>query len=476
VIRLKTGAKRDGALTVLEGEVLADVGAFSVYWEPVVGIMWLLLANYNFQAWRVAGREVLTNRAGVGAYRAPGAATAAFAIESQLDEIASRLGVNPFALRLQNVTLEGDLLPNLQPQPPVGAKEVLAALAEHPAVVTPPPPRQGDDGLLRGRGMALGSWGAGRGPSSALAILEADGKVRIVLATVDLTGSFTGLAQIAAEAVGVSVEQIVMSKASPDHISYAPISGGSQTIYAMGPAVRAAALDLRAKILRCAADALEVSEAELAVSDEGVHVAAAPEQACSFRRLYALGTTGIAKLGPLSGQGSAPLRQPTRAFAASVAEVTVDPQTGRVTLTRLTTALDVGKAINPLEVEGQMQGAAAQSVGMALWEEISYDEQGQVRNPSLLDYRMPTAADVPLIETVVVEAPGADGPHGAKGVGEPPVVPPAAAVANAVAAAIGTRIYDLPITPERVWRALARVPTACGSSLCADGKRTPEAS
>jgi CO/xanthine dehydrogenase Mo-binding subunit len=195
-------------------------------------------------------------------------------------------------------------------------------------------------------------------------------------------------------------------------------------------------------------------EAELGVNDEGVFVVARPEQSCSFQKLYELGTSWSAKWGPLVGQGSAPMRKPTRSFAASVAQVAVDPGTGRVTLTRLVTAQDVGKAINPLAVEGQIQGAAAQSASMALWEEVQYDDEGQVRNPSLLDYRTPTALDVPLIETILLETPGGDGPYGAKGVGEPPMVPPVAAVANAVAAAIGTRIYDLPITPERVWRAL----------------------
>jgi len=213
-------------------------------------------------------------------------------------------------------------------------------------------------------------------------------------------------------------------------------------------------LDLRAKILQRAAAELEADESELAITDQGVCVAADPEQLCSFQRLYELGTSWSAKYGPLVGQGSAPLRWPTRAYAASVAEVAVDPDTGRVTLTRLTTAQDVGKAINPLAVEGQIQGAAAQSAAMALWEELLYDEQGQVRNPSLSDYRMPTAADVPQIETIIVEVPGSDGPHDAKGVGEPPIVPPVAAVANAVAAALGTRLYELPMTPERVWRAL----------------------
>jgi CO/xanthine dehydrogenase Mo-binding subunit len=272
---------------------------------------------------------------------------------------------------------------------------------------------------------------------------------------VDLTGSFTSMAQIAAEALGVSPELVVMRKANPDHTPFAPISGGSQTIYAMGAAVKEAALDLRARVLQRAATELEVPESELEMNDEGVFVVARPEQSCSFQKLYESGTTGSATGGPLVGQGSVPPRQPTRSFAASVAQVAVDPETGQVRLTRLVTAQDVGKAINPLAVEGQLQGAAAQAAGMALWEELLHDDQGQVLNPSLLDYRMPTAEDVPLIETVLVETPGGDGPFGAKGVGEPPMIPPAAAVANAVAAAIGTRVYDLPITPERVWRALS---------------------
>lgn len=223
----------------------------------------------------------------------------------------------------------------------------------------------------------------------------------------------------------------------------------------MGAAVEEAALNLRANILKRAAEELEVAEAELEMNDEGVFAIDNPEQSCSLQRLYQLGTDiFMAKYPPLVGQGAMLPQQQAPTFAASVAEVAVDPETGQVTLTRLTTAQDVGKAINPLSVEGQIQGAGAQSVGMALWEEVMYDEDGQVLNPSFSDYRMPTAADMPTIETILVEAPGGDGPYGAKGVGEPPVIPPVAAVANAVTAAIGTRIYDLPITPERVWRVL----------------------
>ena len=455
VVRLKAGAKKDGRLMALEGEALVDIGAFTTYWDAADSIPWMMLSNYKFLAWHVKGLAVLTNRASIGSYRAPLAVNAAFAIESQLDAVASRLDLDPLALRLQNVAMEGDLLPSLRPQTRVGAKEVLTALAEHPAWTDPLPPRRGDDGLLHGRGMGLGSWGSGTWPAAATAKLEADGKIWIVLGTADLSGSYTSLAQIAAEALGVSARRIVMSKASTDHTLYAPVSGGSGTIYSMGAAVKEAVLDLRAKILKRAAQELNVTEAELEVNDQGVFVIAKPEESCTFQKLYELGTDIFqAKYPPLIGQGTTLPQKRAPCFAASVAEVAVDPETGQAYLTRLTTAQDVGKAINPLLVEGQIQGAATQSVGMALWEQVMYDEHGQVRNPSLLDCHMPTAADVPMIETVLVEAPGGDGPYGAKGAGEPPIIPPVTAVANAVAAAIGTRLCDLPLTPERVWRAL----------------------
>jgi CO/xanthine dehydrogenase Mo-binding subunit len=181
----------------------------------------------------------------------------------------------------------------------------------------------------------------------------------------------------------------------------------------------------------------------------------APERRHSFAALYQLGTEWFAEYGPLLAAASAPQRQRAPGFAATVAEVAIDPETGKVQLTRLLTVQDVGKAINPLLIEGQIEGGATQSAGMALWEEIAYDEHAVPYNPSLLDYRMPTAGDVPNHETVIVEAPGGDGPYGAKLVGEPPIVPGLSAIANAVANATGSRVCDLPITPERVWRALS---------------------
>jgi len=456
VVHIKTGARKDGQLTILEGEILNDIGAFSTYFDVVDSVPGMMLDKYKFQAWRLESFEVWTNRASLGSYRAPLAVNAAFPLESQLDELALKLGMDPIALRLRNLILEVDSLPppNKVPQVRVGSKEVLTALAEHPAWKDPLL-RKGEDGMLHGRGVGLGSWGSSRWPASAVAKLEADGKVQFVLGTIDLTGSYTSLAQIAAEALGISVDRILMSRASTEHATFAPVSGGSGTIYSMGSAVKEAALDLKAKILQRAAQELGTPESELGVNDEGVFVLARPANSCSFQKLYQLGThLFMSKFSPLVGLGSFRPQKRSPTFAASLAEVTVDPETGWVTLTRLITAQDVGKAINPLSVEGQIQGGAVQSAGMALWEEIQYDPAGQVLNPNWMDYRMPTTADVPMIETILVEVPCGDGPYGAKGVGEPPIIPPLAAIANAVAAAIGSRICELPISPERVWRAL----------------------
>ncbi|HEY5574839.1 MAG TPA: molybdopterin cofactor-binding domain-containing protein, partial [Anaerolineales bacterium] len=398
--------------------------------------------------------EVLTNKASVAAYRAPGGPNASFAIESQIDELACQLGMDPLELRLKNLVQEGDPLATMEPQVRIGSRQVLEALVSHGHWPDQPPERVDKAGLLHGRGLALGGWEGGNGPASAHAHLEADGRFRIVLGTVDLTGSFTSMAQIAAEALSISVERVVMSKASPDYAPFAPMSAGSQTIYAMGAAVKMAAEDLRSKILKQAAQILSVAEEELLIEDDGLYAKSDRKKQLSFAQLFQFGTEWFAVSGPLTGHGSAPQRKKAPSFAASVAEVAVDPETGLVKVTKLATAQDVGKAINPLSVEGQIQGGSTQSMGFALWEEVIYSGEGQVLNPGLLDYRIATSVDAPMVETLIVEVPAGDGPFGAKIAGEPSIIPPVAAIANAIAAATGVRVCDLPITPERIWRAL----------------------
>ena len=366
--------------------------------------------------------------------------------------MARALDIDPLQIRMQNVIREGDMLANHHPQDRMGAKEVLGAVADHTAWNDPLP--RAEPGLIRGRGMSLGSWTGGNGPAGAVVYLEEEGLFRFVIGTVDLTGSYTALAQIAAEALGVSVDKIIMTKASPDQAPYAPMTAGSQTIYAMGAAVLEAACDIRARLLGHVARDFEVREAALDLDNDGVYLVSQQDKRHSLAALYNLGTGWNAEYGPVVGVGSAAKRQRAPGFAACVAEVSIEPRTGKITLTRLTMFQDVGKAVNPLLVEGQMQGAAAQSAAIALWEALVFDSAGQVLNRSLLDYRMPTAVDMRAIETVIVEAHGRDGPFGAKLVGEPPMTVPVAAVANAVADAIDGRVFDLPITPERVWQSL----------------------
>jgi CO/xanthine dehydrogenase Mo-binding subunit len=452
IIRVKTGAKEDGTFTAIEAEILVDAGAFPTGWI-MANITATLRDNYRFEAWHVHGREVLTNKASVSSYRAPGAPNAHFAMESQVDEIALALRLDPLKVRLKNVIREGDLLTGKSSQDPVGSQEVLQAVAEHKAWLEPMSDVSSD--LLHGHGMSFGSWAGSNGPAGAVVYLESGGKFRFVVGTVDLTGSYTGLTQIAAEALGVSVDKIVMTKASPDHAPFAPMSAGSQTIYAMGAAVLEAACDIRSKLLTHVARDFGSYEADLAVDDDGIYLITQPDRKLTFSTLYELGTEWFAEFGPVIGVGSATQRKRAPGFAACVAEVSIEPRTGKISLTKLTMFQDVGRAINPLLIEGQMQGAAAQSAAMALWEELVFDDAGQVSNRSLLDYRMPTAADMPPIDTVIVESPGGDGPFGAKLVGEPPMTVAVTAVANAVANAIGKRVCDLPITPERVWRAIS---------------------
>ena len=453
IIRLKTGVRRDGTLTAIEGDILVDAGAFTSGW--IMGSITSTIRNsYRFPAWRLAGQEVLTNKAPIGSYRSPGAPNGAFALESQMDEMAHRLGIDPLAFRLQNLVREGDLLTNAEAQVRTGSREVLEAVAGASAWTEKPPERAGNDALLHGRGLALGGWDGGNGPASAIALLDADGCYRIILGQVDLSGSFTSLAQIAAQVLEVKPERIVISKVNTDAAPFAPESSGSQTVIAMGAAVQMAAQKLKEKVLRNTAAILEVGVDQLVIDDEGIAVAGKPNQCLTYTSIYQSETEGSATSGPLVEVASAGLRKPAPGYAATVAEVAIDPQTGVVHLTRLFIVQDAGRAINRLAVEGQIQGAAIQAAGMALWEEVQYDAQSLVRNPGLLDYRLATAMDAPRIESLIVEVANGDGPYGSKVVGETPMVSPAAAIANAVADALGVRIYDLPITPERVCKAM----------------------
>ena len=447
VITVKTGCKKDGTLTAIQAKVIVDTGAYSG--SPMSIICIMLGAPYKFPNVLIDGYEVLTNKQSVAAYRAPGGPNSASAIEQQIDIMAHESGMSPLDFRMRNASEEGYIRPDGTPQPKIGLKAVLEAVKKHPIWKQPLGPNQG-------RGLAIGGWGGGRGPSSAVVKLDGDGTFEVIVGTVDLTGSNTSFAQMAADSLGVPPSKVRVRRADTDTAPFGPAAGGSQVTYSTGPAIIEAANEVRRQILKAAAQEFDVPEKEIVLNEVGLHNKV-NDKKLSWPQFNEVTSGFMAKYAPIIGHGTVTRRKGAPGYAALVADVEVDPETGFVTILRLVAAQDVGKAINRMSVEGQIQGGTAQGVGIAMWEEIMYGADGRVRNASLLDYRKATARDLPLIDVIIVEQPSEDGPFGAKIVGEPSIIPPAGAIPNAIANAIGTRVFELPVTPERVMRALGKV-------------------
>lgn len=454
-IRLKTGVKRDGALLALEAETIVDAGAFAGAVLTMNAVM--LGSLYRWPNYDIRGYEVLTHKPSIAAYRAPTSPQTTFALDSQMEEIARALGLDPVEFRLRHVAEAGDPMTHGKPWPPHGFKQVLRAVAEHPFWKEREAWKAsgGRDGRgLRGTGLAVGGWVPGLQPASASVRLNSDGTLNVLTGSVDISGTHVALAQIAAAAFGIAAERVRVTSGDTDSAPFAGVAAGSKTVYTVGSAVLEAALDARRQTLEIAASELEASPDDLDILDDRVVVRGVPERAIPLARIGKLTSDYMSRYRPVLGRGSIAITEQAPAFSAQLARVEVDPETGAVRLDGYVVAQDVGRAINPLAVEGQMQGGSVQGLGMGLTEGLLFDEQGRVRNPSLLDYRQLTAADLPDIETIIVEVPAPAGPFGARGVGEPSIVPGPAAVANAIADATGARITELPITPERVALAL----------------------
>ena len=448
VTRLKIGARADGTLTGIEARMIVDRGS-NAGWG-VEGITSLLVAGpYNWEAHDLRGYGVQTNRFTFGAYRAPGAPTAAFALESLLDELAAELGLDPIELRLKNAVVQGDIGVNGNPFPVIGAREVLERIKEHPlwAMRDALPENEGI-------GFAAGHWPGGLEPAAAVCRVNSDGTMTVVTSAADMSGVNTGFAVIAAAAFGLSPDDVRVVTADTGSGPYAGGSGGSKVTYTVGAAVLRAAEAARQKVLAAASQELEIAPDDLEVVDGEVRAVGAPDRSITVRELAqkALRFGGIYE--PIEGHGGSAQTSGAPSVAAHLSHVRVDKETGQVELLRHVIAQDVGRALNPALVEGQMRGGATQGIGWALYEELDHDEDGRLLTGSFLDYALPTAERVPEIDTLIVEVPAPDGPFGAKGIGEAPVVGAPAAVANAVAAAIGKRLYELPMTPPRVWEAL----------------------
>ena len=453
IIKLKTGVKRDGTLMALDAETVIDSGAFS---GAVLAVSAVFLGSmYKWPSFDVRGFEVLTHKPSVAAYRAPVAPQTIFAIESQMEQIARDLDLDSVEFRMRHLIQEGDPMVNGQPWQNNGAKQVLSRIADHPHWKTRKQwVTAGKNGKRRGVGLALGGWLGGLQPTGATVRLNPDGSLAVLTGQVDIAGTNISLAQIAASAYGVDTDLVRITTGDTDTAPMTGLSAGSKTIYTVGAAVLQAAEDARRQTFEIAAAELEASVHDLELVDGKVTVRGMPDKGITLATIGKKGNLYMSKTPPVLGKANPAFTQQAPGFAAQLARLEVDADTGEVTILDFVIVQDVGKAINPMGVEGQMQGGAVQSLGMALTEGLLFDDSGRLTNPSLLDYRKLTAADLPNLETIIVEVPAPAGPFGARGVGEPPIIPAPAAIANAIQNATGARLTELPMNPERIALAL----------------------
>ncbi len=448
ILSLEIGADADGNLTGIRSRVLIDRGATDDFGVESIASL-LACGPYRWRAHELTSLGVSTNRVTFGAYRAPTAPPAAFAVESLIDELARRLEMDPLELRLRNVVDEGDPNPAGLKFPIFGARQCLERLRDHSLWGQRDQVSDGE-----GIGVAVGWWPGGYEPAAAACRLDADGSLTVITGAADMSGVETGFATIAAEAFGVDPSKIRVVNADTSSAPYAGTSGGSKVTYTVGRAVERAATEARERLLEVAADELEIAPEDLEIVNGSVQPAGVPAKAIAIQELASKILSFGSPYPPVEGHGRVALPQAPQS-AAHLSHVRVDADTGAVTVLGHVVAQDVGRALNPALVEGQMRGGTTQGLGWALFEELVHDSHGQLTTGTFVDYAMPTASNVPLIDTEIVEVPVPEGPYGAKGVGEAPVVGVPGAVANAIAAATGgVRLWQLPMTPERVWRAM----------------------
>ncbi len=447
-IRVKLGATRQGKITAAEVWMAYEAGAFPG--SPFAPGAMTTLGPYHIENLKIDSFDVVVNRPKVAAYRAPGSPASAFACETALDEVAEKCGIDPLELRLRNASHEGTPQPAGPPFKKIGYIETVEAIKNSDHY------RSELIGKNRGRGVASGFWFNGGLQSSATVNVHTDGTISVVTGSVDIGGTRAAMAMIAAEVLGLNVTDVRPIVTDTDAIGHTDVTGGSRIALATGLAVYDAAHDALRQLKQRAAKLWEKQPEEVQFKN-GVFTASGENAApLTLKELASrLARTG----GPVTGRATVnagAVGAVGNAFATVCVDVEVDPETGKVQILRATIAQDAGRAIHPSYVEGQMQGGLAQGLGWALSEEYVYDERGVLRNTSLLDYRMPTCLDLPPIETIVVEVPNPSHPLGVRGVGEVSIVPPMAAVANAIYRAVGVRMRELPMSPPRLLKELMR--------------------
>ncbi|MBU6359193.1 MAG: xanthine dehydrogenase family protein molybdopterin-binding subunit [Chloroflexota bacterium] len=446
-MKVKIGANKDGIITAATARLDYEAGAFPG--SPVGAATGTIMAPYKIDNLQIDGYDIVLNKPKSAAYRAPGATNAAFAFESVVNEVADNLGIDPLEFRRINAPKEGDRRADGPTYMRIGCIETIETAIDHPhnsADLGSPAP-----GKKRGRGAATGFWFNWGGKSSCTASVNPDGSISLVEGSTDIGGTRTSISMQLAEVLGIPVDQIRPMVADTDSVGYNDVTGGSRTTfgsglaaYEVGQKIKQSMIDHAAKLWEIAPDAVTYDKGVLKNHEHQI----------SFKALSSkLHETGgqISATVTVDGKGGAP------AFATHIVDVEVDEDTGKVDVLRYTAIQDVGKAIHPSYVEGQMHGGAAQGIGWALNEEYVYDANGKLLNSTLLDYRMPTTLDLPMIEARLVEVAAPNHPFGVRGVGEVAIVPPVAAIANAIHDAIGVRMTTLPMSPVAVLKALGKI-------------------
>lgn len=438
---VKIGAQNDGTIVAADGLFHLEAGAFPG--APIGPAARCAFGPYDIADVRAVAFEVVLNRPKVAAYRAPGAPNTAYAVEAVLDELAQKLDMDPIALRLKNAAREGTRTAYGPKFPRIGYIETLEAARAHPHYSAPLGPNQA-------RGVASGYWPNFGGETSASLNINEDGTVTLMVGTPDIGGSRASLCLMVAEELGIEYDAIRPIIGDTASLGFSAMTGGSRATFTSGMAVVEAARNAIEEMSSRAAMIWGVP-AE-AVEWEDGHVRPAGDNAGKFQSMSVADIARIAGKtgGPIAGHANIDSQGAGSSFGTHIVDVELDRETGRVAVTRYTVVQDAGRAIHPAYVEGQYQGGAVQGIGWALNEEYIYGDDGRLQNPGFLDYRMPVASDVPMIDTVIVEVPNERHPYGVRGVGETPIVPPLGAIANAVSRVAGRRFFHLPMSPPHV--------------------------
>ncbi|MDA0979229.1 MAG: xanthine dehydrogenase family protein molybdopterin-binding subunit, partial [Proteobacteria bacterium] len=442
---IKIGAKKDGTIVAARAECRYMNGAWPGMWAMLGGMTaW---ACYNIANNKAIGVNVLCNRPKVAAYRAPSAPMMAFGVESTIDQLAKELGMDPVELRLKNVAKEGTLAPYGPVWGPIGIEATLEAVRDHPHM-------KAKLGKNQGRGVACGFWFNIGGQTCSDLNISSDGTVNLTVGTVDVGGARASLSLIAAEELGIPYESVKANIGDTASLGHNDTTEGSRGTFSSGMATIFAARKAIEVLKERAAKMWDIPVAAV-VWENGEARAVGNEHS----NLPPLSLKDIAKKagntgGPIAGHHEVTADGAGVSFASHIVDVEVDPETGKTQILRYTVVQDAGKAIHPTYVEGQFQGAAAQGIGWTLNEEYIYGKDGTLQNAGFLDYRIPVCSDLPFIDTMILEIPNPNHPYGIRGVGETSIVPPLAAIGNAVTNAVGVRMTHVPMSPPRILKAL----------------------